>query len=1311
MLLSCLVTLLGLSNIAFAQFELFKMDFSCPDKPETKKDGWTDFQVPGGCDEDRHDPQWKNDVAGTNIDVGVGQPDGHGNLISRESADPICNTTWDQFYGEGGDDNIRLTLRDLDPDTAYTVYTYHAWIDGDFNSANPVTIEGADSSQITTAPQLVNTASDDTLLFSPGVIEFTTDPCGSEVRLKFNGRVRFNAFELWSETALPIATGPNPSGTDVCPKDLQLFWAPGADANDAKGHDVYFGTDFNDVTDANVAEPCGVYCGRQDSNKYPEDGNPLLDLDLMTTYYWRVDEINDTNTWTGPIWSFTTEDGNAHDPDPLVGFVGVDPNANVLSWTPSCVAATQDVYFSTNFDDVNTMHTDALYATVGPADNNITPTLEKFTTYYWRIETTRSGGHGTGATEVWSFITGFGGLLLDMQFDGSLGADLPATEPDSSGNDLHFTTYEDDGSLKYADGRYTGTSVDINPNACLYRPGTGENDPLLLAGWQYTIEMWAYLPATAYTEENAWHMIVGKPTGWRITINDPGQEGDIRYYHKEHEKIYAVIVEGLLPEIFDEWAHIAAVWDKTASPTQKLYIDGAVVATGNYQETTYADNNTPVGIGAKVEGPPPFSFDWYSEGRIDELRIWDIALEPQIKSATEPFPPDWSRDWDPNDPNLDTFTWKPGAYADKHDIYFGDSLDDVNESADPCVTDHDGNSWTHGKTFEVGKTYYWRVDEVNGLDTWTGSIWKFQTLFDIVDPNMIVWYKFNETSGIDVTDSSGHSNHGELAVFAGLHEIWDPCDGRFPGCINFDEEERIDIDDDVFDYIGDSISISVWWKEADRSGDENEFCGFGDDDLQLLVRGPDDQPDNPGVIWQAGNDSNDYLEWEVDTLAWQSNWHHLVFTKNGPEGTMKIYFDTVLVASTYDANRTSLSETADDEEDGFNIGSGSQNGDSFVGKADDFRVYDYEIPQSKIDELARGGDLESAWSPSPYDGQQDAPRDANLVWKPGDYAADHNVFFGTSWEDVNSMTDPCATKSLGNESYDLPILDLDTTYYWRVDEHNDPCTWRGPIWKFKVADYTIVDDFESYEDTSHLRTTWVDKFWNGTGAILLLANNPALYPPHSGDQIMRYQYDNRDLPAYSEAHLPLPAGKKDWTDSGVSALTLYFYGKSTNDTTDKEQMYVGIQDENAKYAEVRYGDYRGEDINDLNEPEWHDWFIALPDFNDPCYAAVPNDLDLTDVNKLYIGFGNRRSPQYGGSGVVRFDDIRLYLPTCQPHIIKPVGDFAGRGGVPDCVVDWWDIGFFVENEWLKSDANLIDIMEEPCDANLIGHWALDEQHD
>jgi hypothetical protein len=1214
---------------------------------------------------------------------------------------------------------MRLKLRNLDPNTTYTVYTYHAWDDGDFNSADPVTIEGADSNYIINKPQVVITTSDEDLLehADVGEIQFTTDGSGSEVRIKFNGCVKFNAFELLSEAAVPVATGPNPSGTDICPTALQLFWTPGADVNDANGHDVYFGTDYNDVRDANRESHPGVlyYSLGQDSNEYPEEGDSLLDLDLMTTYYWRVDEINDTNTWTGPIWSFTTEDGNAHDPEPLDGFIGLDPDANVLSWTPSCVATSQDVYFSTDFNDVNTLHGDALYATVGPAENNVTATIEKFTTYYWRVRTT-GGGDG----EVWTFKTGLGGLLLDMQFDGVLGEDLPATEPDSSDNGLDFTTYEDDGSLKYADGRYAGTSVAIDRNACLYRAGTGENDPLLLAGWQYTIEMWAYLPAAAYTEEQATYMIVGKPTGWRISIHDPGQEGDIRYYHKQYEKIHAVMVEGILPEIFDEWVHIAAVFDKIAPTPQKLYIDGTVVATYNYRGTTYADNNTPVGIGAKVQGPP-YSFDWYSEGRIDELRIWDIALEPQIKSATQPYPPDWSRDWDPNDPNLDTFTWKPGAYADKHDIYFGTSLDDVNESANPNVPDWDSNSWPHGKEFEAGKTYYWRVDEVNGLDIWTGSIWKFQTRFDIVDPNMIVWYKFDETSGIDVTDSSGHANHGELAAFAGLHEIWDPCDGRFPGCISFhaEEGERIDIDSDVFDYIGDSISISVWWKDAYRHDNENEFCGFGDaddddddpNDLQLLVRGPDNRPDNLGVIWQAGNDSNDYLEWDVDTLAWQSNWHHLVFTKNGPEGTMKIYFDTVLVAWTYDAKGTTLSQTADDEKDGFNIGSNWENGDSFVGKADDFRVYDYEIPQSKIDELCRGGDLGYAWSPSPYDGQPDAPRDANLVWNAGDYASDHNVFFGTSWEDVNAMTDPCATKSLGDESYDLPILDLATTYYWRVDEHNDPCTWRGPIWRFTVADYIILDNFESYDDTDDLTLVWVDytRQPDPTGAQLRLGESP-YYEAHSGNKVMRYGYDNRFTWAsypHSEAWLPLSGNKKNWEDPGVRALTLFFYGLPINAPTETEQMYIGIDDENGTYAEIRYGDYRGEDINDLNEPEWHDWFVALPDFNDSNYAAVAADVDFSDVNTFYIGFGDKQNPQIGGVGEVRFDDIRLYLPTCQPDIIKPVGDFTGRRGVPDCVVDWWDIRFFVENEWLKTDANYVDVATEPNHANLVGHWALD----
>jgi hypothetical protein len=53
--------------------------------------------------------------------------------------------------------------------------------------------------------------------------------------------------------------------------------------------------------------------------------------------------------------------------------------------------------------------------------------------------------------------------------------------------------------------------------------------------------------------------------------------------------------------------------------------------------------------------------------------------------------------------------------------------------------------------------------------------------------------------------------------------------------------------------------------------------------------------------------------------------------------------------------------------------------------------------------------------------------------------------------------------------------------------------------------------------------------------------------------------------------------------------------------------------------------------------EWTQWSIDLQRFAD-------QGVDLTNVEKIGIGFGDRNNPQAGGSGVVYFDDIRLLLP-------------------------------------------------------------------
>jgi len=42
-------------------------------------------------------------------------------------------------------------------------------------------------------------------------------------------------------------------------------------------------------------------------------------------------------------------------------------------------------------------------------------------------------------------------------------------------------------------------------------------------------------------------------------------------------------------------------------------------------------------------------------------------------------------------------------------------------------------------------------------------------------------------------------------------------------------------------------------------------------------------------------------------------------------------------------------------------------------------------------------------------------------------------------------------------------------------------------------------------------------------------------------------------------------------------------------------------------------------------------------------------VDLANVNKISIGFGDRNNPQPGGSGGVHFDDIRLYRSRPEPE--------------------------------------------------------------
>jgi hypothetical protein len=74
---------------------------------------------------------------------------------------------------------------------------------------------------------------------------------------------------------------------------VKLSWTPG---KVVVMHDLYLGTDEAAI----AAGDMSTFKGKLITPEYDAD------VELFTTYYWRVDEFTPTGTVAGPVWSFST---------------------------------------------------------------------------------------------------------------------------------------------------------------------------------------------------------------------------------------------------------------------------------------------------------------------------------------------------------------------------------------------------------------------------------------------------------------------------------------------------------------------------------------------------------------------------------------------------------------------------------------------------------------------------------------------------------------------------------------------------------------------------------------------------------------------------------------------------------------------------------------------------------------------------------------------------------------------------------------------------------------------------------------------
>ena len=463
---------------------------------------------------------------------------------------------------------------------------------------------------------------------------------------------------VWSFT-IPSKKAYEPVPSDgvkfVDSEDLVLNWTTGLGA---VFHTVYFGDDYDTVANASGG-------ASQGTTKF--DPGPL---ELEKTYYWRVDEFDDSGaTHKGNVWSFTTAKagggiradyykgmnfdnfvlsrvdpqinfnwGDPGGPDPAVG----DDNFSAR-WTGEVEAAFTETYtFYTSTDDGVRLWVDGKllvdeWIDQGTTEYRGTIDLVAGNTYSLVMEYYENGG-GAVAQLRWSSPSTPKGLIPQAAF--SLPVKASSPNPRSGSVDVKQTT-----DLSWGPGDsavshevYFGTDADAVANADKASPeykgtkalGNETYDPGKLA-WA-TAYYWRVDEVNNLNPDSPW---VGNL--WSFTTADFLIIDNFEDYNSGENQIWYAWHDGLgygTPGTADYYAGNgtgAAVGDETTSS----YTEETIIHSGTKSMPLVYDNNKQgYSKYSETEKTLTDTRDW-TEGGVAELSIWFRGYPGSVGSFLE----------------------------------------------------------------------------------------------------------------------------------------------------------------------------------------------------------------------------------------------------------------------------------------------------------------------------------------------------------------------------------------------------------------------------------------------------------------------------------------------------------------------------------------------------------------------------------------------------------------------------------------------------------------------------------------------------
>ncbi len=782
----------------------------------------------------------------------------------------------------------------------------------------------------------------------------------------------------------------------------------------------------------------------------------------------------------------------------------------VVSWTPPGGAASQDVYFADNFDDVFNSDPKAFLRNV-PADASSVEVgpLAMGQTYYWRVDTVTADGR-LGLGDIWSFTTAVSNAEANVRIaDGNDDVEERIGnnngDMDITSSDLEFP-YEDTGQgdpqivgMRFVDvGIPAGAQIldsYIEFEVDETKGGTEPVNVIINAQLTPDAEPFADV-ANNISDRPSWTTAA---VPWSVpdwtTVNEKFQTPDLSSIVEElvnqqdwaggNAMVFAVRDDPCNPSMGVRCAeavegeptaapllHIAAITEAASAPSpangavdvvQDVTLSWASGFSGVSRDVYFGTSSSPpklertTGLSFKL---PKLATSTTYYWRIDEIEangtkhrgsVWSFTTV--IGEATNPYPADKAS----NVPVDVVLSWTPGATAVSHDGYFGTT------SPPPFLGNTTESSFD---TASIGglapdTIYYWQLDAIEADGTkHVGNVWTFKTVGANPGAKASYYKGMNfEELALTRTDPQIDFDWGTGAP--------DPAVGA------------------------DKFSVK-WIAELEPAfSDTYTLWAQSDDGVRVWL-------DGALIIDRWIDQSATWAESApIELVAGESHLLEMAYYENGGDAVARLHWASpTQPRRAVDALLLPRIALDPDPADGaiveqtwvmlsWTAGITAASHDMYIGTAPDalefqlnqaetmltvglpgLPVPDGLVPGTtyswRIDEVEADPNVvhegvvwsftvppETAYNPNPPDGATGVATNVVLSWTAGLGAKLHSVYFG---DDLDTVTNATGAAPLPVTTFNPGPLEEGKTYYWRVDEFNPPKTVKGNVWSFTTVE-------------------------------------------------------------------------------------------------------------------------------------------------------------------------------------------------------------------------------------------------------------------